>query len=83
MTFSVGQKVVCIDDSSAHRRLIANGTVYTIETIQPFWSDLHLAEVPGLGWFAWRFRPEVDRATDISVFTAMLDPLKTVETVKQ
>jgi len=28
------------------------------------------------GWLVWRFRPVVERKTDISIFTAMLKPSK-------
>jgi hypothetical protein len=30
----------------------------------------------GIGYSAWRFRPVVERKTDISIFTAMLKPSK-------
>jgi len=34
-----------------------------------------------LGYGSWRFRPVVERKTDISIFTAMLNPAKAKEKV--
>lgn len=34
-----------------------------------------------VGFGAWRFRPVVERKTDISIFTAMLNPAKAKERV--
>jgi hypothetical protein len=73
-------KVVCVK-SCAGWDLVA-GRVYTISGIGTWNGRLHVdvAEVervdPGLGWRADRFRPIVERKTDISIFTAMLRPLK-------
>ncbi len=84
MAFSVGQKVVCVDagpfrGASVPTPLVLN-RVYTVAGFDLF-ECLILAEQPGrndAGWSADigyapdRFRPVVERKTDISIFTAML-----------
>lgn len=80
MTFHVGQKVVCVEGTSGHHVLVL-GQVYTIARIGMFGRALHVDVVEcstdiRLGWRAARFRPVVERKTDISVFTAMLKPSK-------
>jgi hypothetical protein len=79
MAFRVGQKVVCIDngmgamDASPY---LQKGDVYTVTA-----SRIDLVGWPVIGlagvryqWSAERFRPIVERKTDISIFTAMLNP---------
>jgi len=75
MSFRVGQKVVCVDASLPanpwHRKhpLIRN-QIYSIESLAgPYCVDI---DGSGRGWQNWRFRPIVERKTDISVFTKML-----------
>jgi len=85
MSFHVGQKVECI---YKFRRQTYNGVappkvgqIYTVVDVtqgatQP---GLVLAEIyhhNPLGWAARRFRPIIERKTDISIFTAMLNPSK-------
>lgn len=83
MTFHVGQKVVCVDDSPNPKTDnlppgITRGQVYTIRKIG--WHrgvmGFSLVEVaPRVGWRGWlakRFRPAVERKTDINVFKRML-----------
>ena len=73
MTFRVGQKVVCIDSSGGCEAYgIFSGRIYTITNIG-LWlgKTLHVdvKEIPSrvpLGWRATRFRPVVERKTDIS-----------------
>jgi len=85
--FHVGQKVVCInDDKSASLRL---GCVYTVvglldrmlptclgtteygvALLEAKPNELHI------GFASSRFRPVVERKTDISIFKAMLNPSK-------
>ena len=82
--FRVGQKVVCVDADGAP---LSVGAIYTIASIGPtvfgHWrgrfykiSAVYLHEVepnPGCdGFFPKRFRPAVDRPTNISVFTSLL-----------
>ena len=93
MTFRVGQKVVCIDNSMApglqrwHGQTYPEiGPVYTVRAIvlsSSGYECLLLAEIVnpipdgyrGEGGFeAVRFRPIVERKTDISIFTDMLMP---------
>lgn len=89
MTFRVGQKVVCVDASAIQKAVPLNeGAVYTIRTIIPLRSSvrgcgIYLVEIVNLlelglevGYFSDRFRPAVERKTDISIFTAMLKPSK-------
>jgi hypothetical protein len=89
MAFHVGQKVCCVDDEPDAGRewsgaALKAGTVYTI---RDFVSDhypgenelcVRLVEVirqyDGFGFRASRFRPVVERKTDISVLTALLEP---------
>lgn len=83
MNFQVGQKVVCVDASPGKwpdMTPLVKGDVYTVAAL--FRHDLH-----GLGvqlvevrmpfktdwYYAKRFRPAVERRTDISIFTAMLN----------
>lgn len=91
MAFYVGQKVVCVDASPCRHRLrhsLTHGAIYVIagfDTEDPSITNLHLEgdEVvfqPGwdapVGWSPDRFRPVVERKTDISIFKAMLNPAK-------
>jgi hypothetical protein len=82
MTFRVGQKVVCVDDtppSLGRALLIKKGAIYTV-TDSFEWlgqEGLLFAEIDpkgGVGWHAWRFRPIVSRKTDISALKALLVP---------
>ena len=85
MTFRVGQKVACVRDgrslfTGAPSGLVA-GRVYTVTKA---WRDdafrhpvCLIAEVAPAGGYAFdalRFRPVQERKTDISIFTAMLNP---------
>jgi hypothetical protein len=88
MAFRVGQKVVCVDASPAEHgfvcfKWIVRGRVYTVRSLTPY-DGLLLEEVidhtrPHLngrerGFKSQRFRPIVERKTDISIFKAMLNP---------
>lgn len=85
--FHVGQKVVCVN--ADHSQVLVEGRVYTVESVfgQVLPTALgkkdtgvSLHEVfptrSGLGFAASRFRPVVERKTDISIFQAMLEPKK-------
>lgn len=88
-SFRVGQKVVCVDasdgalmskrgEATGH---LSDGNVYTVKSIrhEPDITFLRLEGVES-GWDSTRFRPAVDRKTDISIFKAMLNPSRqTVE----
>lgn len=92
--FRVGQKVVCVDampkptnslgmHGLAEKmiytiRRISGGSVWLEEILRPSgWAVCRLfAECP---YDARRFRPLVERKTDISVFTALLNPTKQIE----
>lgn len=83
MTFRVGMKVVCVDASVDYLGQATNlieGAVYEVRA-----KGTHLGEDfivvagapswhPTKGYRSSRFRPVVERKTDISVFTAMLNP---------
>lgn len=91
MAFRVGQKVVCVDGSPAvgggtwglepqkgsvyEIRNIGTGLVHGQPTLMFGIVELD-GTVPGVFWRASRFRPVVERKTDISIFTAMLNPSK-------
>lgn len=90
MTFHVGQKVVCVDASVSSyfgtRPPLVRGGIYTVTAVIPplaHWPDdawgLLVAEASPLhplavGFVANRFRPIVEKKTDISCFTALLNP---------
>ena len=85
MAFRVGQKVVCISEDKT--RILKRGRVYTIASVR-WISDAEsynpglgvtVAETPTREDDEWcaefraeRFRPIVERKTDISIFTKML-----------
>jgi hypothetical protein len=82
--FRIGQKVVCVDDGPSafggEPTNVKKGCVYTISYfgLDADWPCVLLAELNPPGFKAWynaqRFRPVVERKTDISIFTAMLNP---------
>lgn len=86
MSFHVGQRVVCVDDSPVEGRIWYDGkpqisAVYTIVGIEygrygPYQTFLfaELSRQSGRGYAAWRFRPVIERKTDISILTALLNP---------
>jgi hypothetical protein len=84
MAFHVGQKVVCVDDTDQPAApYVVRGRIYTISDMHEPRDGLglYLEEVPCVetddywGSFkAERFRPIIERKTDISIFTAMLKP---------
>jgi hypothetical protein len=94
MAFYVGQKVVCVNagwllsenlNPVSAEMSLTEGRVYTVVKIrrERGVAGVRLAEAdaaPCWGFLAERFRPVVERKTDISIFKAMLNP-KTVETV--
>ena len=83
MTFRVGQKIVCIDDSNCTcgkpSGLILRD-VYTVVWTSSYFGEpvVHLAEYQDMeghsGALASRFRPLVEKKTDISIFKKMLTP---------
>lgn len=83
--FRVGQKVVCVDARGAHH--LTERHIYTIAKVYPerevFWRGkmrrqcgiLLIESVPNPGdrnFAPQRFRPTIEKKTDISIFTAML-----------
>lgn len=85
--FRIGQKVVCVDDEewSNHQRRIRAGEIYTIAAfgVHPADGNEECAFLVGVKrifrgvdypFGLYRFRPIVERKTDISVFTKMLTP---------
>ncbi len=78
MTFRVGQKVVCVD-ATGFERYIDKGAIYEITSIRwPYLSvtcrpaDLCDTAESARGYYHTRFRPVVERKTDISIFERML-----------
>lgn len=82
--FYVGQKVVCVDVSVGAAglpvRTISLGDIYTVTGCRKFgsteaiWVAEAKPEYEEWGFYAYRFRPVVERKTDISIFTDMLKP---------
>ena len=71
--FHVGQKVVCVDDRGTS--LVRAGHEYIVRETQAAYLCLHgVRGTVADGMFATRFRPVIERKTNISVFTALLDP---------
>ena len=78
--FRVGQPVECVDASGNWH--LTQGAIYTIIGILPGdfgqCDGLHLAEAGhtfGTAFYSTRFRPIVERKTDISVFERLLNPV--------
>ena len=71
MAFRVGQKVVCVDASHAP----GSGRPTPVLEEQPG-RTIDGKWRPDFGFRAARFRPVVERNTDISIFTKMLNPSK-------
>jgi hypothetical protein len=78
MTFRVGQKVVCVDASGSARHVMKEGDIFTVvgHGMHPNCVELDCKPIndrPGAcGWMKSRFRPVVERKTDISIFTEIL-----------
>lgn len=91
--FRVGQKVVCVDASSPPirgtqrdlKRYLVKGGIYTIDALRldplTLLPAVHLEEAPDFWWWfqAKRFRPIVERKTNISIFEAILKGAKIKE----
>lgn len=79
MTFRVGQKVVVVDDSHA-TGFFSNGDVFTVLALQCEYDgsdermvvDCRPCDFGTRSWSKQRFRPIVERKTDISVFHEIL-----------
>ncbi len=93
MTFRVGQKVVCVDDIPSPGKVWYTqkptvGHVYTVSGHGVgYYGDypvIFVAELnnPLIGYRETRFRPIVERKTDISIFKAMLTPASKKELAK-
>jgi hypothetical protein len=76
MTFHVGQKVVCVNDTppTEGRELqIRKDAIYTVAACFEHWTrewGVQLCELTptgGPGWHVWRFRPVIERKTDSGV----------------
>ena len=81
--FRVGQKVVCVDASGNASLVLREGNIYVV--IGPAEikaaKDCVMIDCKPLNqlrgnrdWMASRFRPIIERKTDISIFKAMLTP---------
>jgi hypothetical protein len=84
--FYVGQKVVCIKGSTQLRL----NAIYTVSKVQdtPYGLGIDTLECPALNWpgylplfFASDFRPLDERKTDISIFTKIMDDVRSKEPV--
>ncbi len=67
MAFFVGQKVVCVETGHLidGKVGVSKGEVYTIAAIDQHFVTVKDADHLG-GWYKRRFRPVVERKTDIS-----------------
>lgn len=86
MVFRVGQKIICINASPfafgwpnpwAVGEELTDGTIYTVLAVDG--DAIQIMEIKRpfrWGYAASRFRPIVERKTDISIFTRMLTPKK-------
>ena len=85
MTFRVGQKVVCMDATNTNTLgtpELVKGRIYTLASVYLGLVTLVEPTLPVMGFQRpayiefreSRFRPVVERKTDISIFTAMLTP---------
>ena len=88
--FRVGQKVVCINSENRPGKVWiwddapTEGKVYTISALSFERGErvVELIELPRhpesklRGYAAFRFRPIVERKTDIAIFTKLLAPTK-------
>lgn len=86
--FRIGQRVICVNDRGEGRGALRRGEIYTVTALCPPGPDgepgLRIAEAlspperfrygSDKGWRVTRFRPIVERKTDISIFTEMLSP---------
>jgi len=81
--FRVGQKVVCVDvrnTALGSRVPLHKNAIYIIDDVDTRPDEFgglafRLVGVEGL-YYHWRFRPIVERKTDISIFTEMLSPAR-------
>lgn len=92
--FYVGQKVVCIDDGEQTQLgdRVEVGQIYIIQEFYIIWIEDNRCAVLlqglrrnhmlfGDGWSINRFRPLQEKKTDISIFKALLNPVKQDELV--
>ena len=90
MTFRAGQKVECIDSTPDFRGRptpLVFGAIYEVEcVVGPDKTGIMGLVIIGCysphpfnAWRSTRFRPFVERKTDISIFTAMLTPAQKKE----
>lgn len=86
MIFRVDQEVVCIDAGLPanpwHRQYpLVLKQIYVVRSLAgPYCIDI---DGSGRAWQNWRFRPLVGCKTDISIFTRMLDGLRSKEHAPQ
>jgi hypothetical protein len=80
--FRVGQKVVCVIDKDGgrddvygggHSAGLRSGDIYVVTRAPNEGGFMSVAGIYG-SWCRTRFRPVVERKTDISIFKAMLTP---------
>lgn len=83
--FHVGQKVVCVDASEGERSGKVMLTLNAVYTISEICAEVRFGErgvfvaeisrkISRPGFKARRFRPAVEKKTDISIFKEMLVP---------
>lgn len=87
MSFAIGQRVVCVDDRPAvnpwHRaHPLTKGRIYVVRSLNALCGGSIKIDDSGRLWECRRFRPIVERDTDISVFKRMLAPSDKFETTQ-
>ncbi len=81
--FYIGQKVICVDDSNT--ACVKKDSIYIIEGFEGAYSGIPCLVLvgvcddgkPGRGMYAYRFRPLVEKKTD--VFQKMLKNIPVVK----
>jgi hypothetical protein len=85
--FRAGQKVVCVDNTTATRNFVI-GNIYQVHEVSPLYVSIEGIQEDdpmwekGEQWFYYRFRALVEKKTDISIFQSLLTPTPT-PTVKR
>ena len=90
--FHSGQKVVCVNSEDAgalaFQTILIKGNIYTVYDVYEYDNNIYVrleetGTKRGNGWFHWRFRPLIEKKTDISVFKKLENPTGKPAKVKE